>query len=51
MPNSPPASRDHVEQEQFLTILSREEALARFEAALFPRAIYSETRPLAELNS
>ena len=33
----PPRSRDGVEQDQFLTILSREEALARFEAALFPR--------------
>jgi len=42
-----PKSRDHVAQEQFLTILSREEALARFEAALFPRATASETRPLA----
>lgn len=34
-------------QDQFLTILSREEALARFEAALFPRAIPAEERMLA----
>src|SRR5437870_4141359 len=39
--------RSALEQEQFLKILSREEALARFEAALFPRAIPSETRKLA----
>src|SRR4029453_8798500 len=38
-----------LEQEQFLKILSREEALARFEAALFPRALPSETRPLADV--
>ena len=41
-------SRDGIEQDQFLTILSREEALARFEAALFPRPIPSEQRPLAD---
>jgi hypothetical protein len=29
--------RDGSDQEQFLTILSREDAMARFEAALFPR--------------
>jgi len=34
-------------QEQFLTILSREEALARFEAALFPRSLAVERRPLS----
>ena len=28
-----PKSRDGVEQDQFLTILSREDALARFDAA------------------
>src|SRR4051794_29912617 len=39
--------RRALEQEQFLKILSREEALARFEAALFPRAIPSDTRTLA----
>jgi molybdenum cofactor synthesis domain-containing protein len=43
-----PKSRDGVDQDQFLTILSREDALARFEAALFPRAIASQRRPLAE---
>lgn len=35
-------------QEQFLDVLSREDALARFEAALFPRAPAVEERPLAE---
>jgi molybdenum cofactor synthesis domain-containing protein len=39
---------DSFEQDQFLTILSREDALARFEVALFPRAIASERRPLAD---
>src|SRR3982074_3427383 len=49
MQNSPmPKNRDSVEQDQFLTILSREDALARFEAALFPRATSSEARPLAD---
>jgi molybdenum cofactor synthesis domain-containing protein len=49
MPNSPiPKSRDSAEQEQFLTILSREDALARFEAALFPRAVPFEARSLAD---
>lgn len=38
--------RSAFEQEQFLRILSREEALARFEAALFPRAVPSEMRKL-----
>src|SRR5262245_59793878 len=37
-----------VDQDQFLTILSREEALARFEAALFPRALPREARRLAD---
>ena len=36
------------EQSQFLTILSREDALARFEAAVFPRAIATERRLLAD---
>jgi len=36
-----------VDQDQFLTILSREEALTRFEAALFPRDLASEDRVLA----
>jgi putative molybdopterin biosynthesis protein len=43
-----PISRDSVEQDQFLTIQSREDALARFEAALFPRAVPSEPRGLAD---
>ncbi|NOJ49937.1 molybdopterin biosynthesis protein [Bradyrhizobium archetypum] len=43
-----PGDRDSSEQEQFLTILSREDALARFEAALFPRAIAREQRSLAD---
>ena len=43
-----PPDRSSLEQEQFLKILSREEALARFEAALFPRAIPSEQRKLAD---
>src|SRR5258708_5583683 len=49
MPNSPVMkNHDGVEQDQFLTILSREDALARFEAALFPRAIPSEMRLLVD---
>ena len=48
MPNSPILkNRESVEQDQFLTILSREDALARFEAALFPRAVPSERLPLS----
>jgi putative molybdopterin biosynthesis protein len=43
-----PKASDRVDQDQFLTILSREDALARFEAALFPRALPSERRPLAD---
>src|SRR3979490_1831363 len=43
-----PKTRDSLDQDQFLTILSREEALARFEAALFPRAVPSEPRALAD---
>jgi len=45
-----PQSQDRsaLEQEQFLQILSREDALARFEAALFPRAVPSEARKLAD---
>ena len=39
---------DSLDQDQFLTILSREDALARFEAALFPRALTTETRKLAD---
>ncbi len=37
-----------IDQDQFLTILSREDALLRFEAALFPRAVPSERRKLAD---
>jgi molybdenum cofactor synthesis domain-containing protein len=36
------------EQDQFLAVLSREEAVARFEAALGPIAIAVDERPLAE---
>ena len=39
-----PADRNSVDQDQFLTILSREDAQARFEAALFPRAVPCEPR-------
>src|SRR3990170_5640256 len=41
-------NRENLEQDQFLSILSREEALARFEAALFPRPVPAEQRPLAD---
>lgn len=46
----PPASknRESIDQGQFLTILSREDALARFEGALFPRPVASEPRSLAD---
>ena len=48
MQHSPmPKNRDSLQQDQFLTILSREDALARFEAALFPRPVASEARSLA----
>jgi putative molybdopterin biosynthesis protein len=43
-----PNNRDSGEQDQFLTILSREEAVRRFEAALFPRAVTREQRRLAD---
>ena len=43
-----PKNRESTEQDQFLTILSREEALARFEAALFPRPVPAEQRWLAD---
>src|SRR3954454_1910451 len=46
-----PKNHGSVDQDQFLTILSREEALARFEAALFPRAILSEQRALSDALS
>ena len=43
-----PKGRNNIDQDQFLTILSREEALERFEAALFPREVSTEQRKLAE---
>ena len=43
-----PAMNEGIDQDQFLTILSREEAIARFEAALFPRAVPGERRKLAD---
>jgi putative molybdopterin biosynthesis protein len=49
MTNAPIQKRGaSFEQDQFLTILSREDALAHFEAELFPRAIASERRLLAD---
>src|SRR5258707_13380373 len=44
-----PKSPDSADQDQFLNILSREDALERFEAALFPRPVPSEQRPLSDL--
>jgi putative molybdopterin biosynthesis protein len=46
--NNMPKNRDSIDQDQFLTILSREDALARFEAALFPRPVPSEMRRLED---
>ena len=46
IPQAP--GRSALEQEQFLKILSREDAMARFEAALFPRAIPSRVRKLGD---
>ena len=49
MTNAPsPKNRDTMDQDQFLTILSREEALARFEAALFPKPVPGEPRRLSD---
>ncbi|HKH00819.1 MAG TPA: gephyrin-like molybdotransferase Glp, partial [Bradyrhizobium sp.] len=48
MTNRPLFKSGSVDQDQFLTILSREEAVERFEAALFPRAIASERRSLSD---
>src|SRR6202163_794505 len=48
MTNATLPNPDSTDQDQFLTILSREDARARFEAALFPRATLIEQRPLAE---
>ncbi|QOZ27759.1 molybdopterin biosynthesis protein [Bradyrhizobium sp. CCBAU 51753] len=44
---STPKPNPSLDQDQFLTILSREDALARFETALFPRDVPSKTRRLA----
>ena len=43
-----PKGPNSIDQEQFLTILSREEALLRFESALFPRELSNEQRKLAD---
>ena len=43
-----PKGRNSIDQDQFLTILSREEAVERFEAALFPREPTIEQWKLAE---
>lgn len=43
-----PPDPSALEQEQFLRVLSREDALARFEAALFPRALSNEVCKLAD---
>jgi molybdenum cofactor synthesis domain-containing protein len=43
-----PGNRDGLDQDQFLTILSREEAIARFDAALFPLTVPSEQRRLSD---
>jgi putative molybdopterin biosynthesis protein len=43
-----PTAKPSLDQDQFLTILSREEAIARFDAALFPRAVPGETKQLAD---
>ena len=45
---SSPKGRNSIDQDQFLTILSREEALARFEAALFPRELSIGQTKLSE---
>lgn len=43
-----PQDRASLDQEQFLKILSREEAVRRFDEALFPRALPSEMRKLSD---
>lgn len=48
MTQSPTSLLQGAAQEQFLTILSREDAMARFEAALFPRPLPVEERVLAD---
>ena len=44
-----PTPRDGTDQDQFLTILSREEARERFDAALFPRSLPREKRKIADV--
>lgn len=46
--NKSSSNNASVDQEQFLTILSREDALARFEAALFPRDLLADDRALGD---
>ena len=46
--NQQTRSRGSVDQDQFLTILSREDAIERFQAALFPRPLPGELRRLAD---
>jgi putative molybdopterin biosynthesis protein len=46
--NQQPRNRGNVDQDQFLTILSREDAIERFQAALFPRASPGEPRRLVD---
>ena len=45
---APLPGNDGINQDQFLTILSREDAIARFEAALFPRNVPGKRRKLAD---
>ncbi|MCW5704333.1 MAG: molybdopterin biosynthesis protein [Bradyrhizobium sp.] len=42
------AADGSIDQGQFLAVLPREEAIARFEAALFPRIVQGERRKLAQ---
>ncbi|WP_424629488.1 molybdopterin biosynthesis protein [Bradyrhizobium sp. SYSU BS000235] len=48
MTNSSVSLNSTIDQDQFLTILSREEAIGRFEEALFPRALATEKRSLSD---
>lgn len=48
MTNPPPPNPQDIGQEQFLTILSRDDALALFQAALFPRPLATEIRLLED---
>src|SRR3954470_24450432 len=47
-PSSESPARDGIAQDQFLTVLSRDEALRRFEAALDPKPVGTETVALAD---